>query len=434
MERLGETMISLQIINKILSTQNASILDRYALEEEYFPGYEKEYRFIKEHLDTYQKVPDEATFLAKFPDFELLQVNESDEYLVNTIREEHLYYQSVEVVQNVADKLKVNADDAVNYLQTQIDKLKPSRVITGTNIIANARERYNSYKQKQNATDPYYIPTGFKELDELLGGWAKGEEFVVLFARTGMGKSWVLITSMAKAWEANYKVGYISPEMSGDKIGYRFDTIIKNISNKSLVRGNEVEGYEEYIDMLCQMNNPFLVATPKDFQKNITVSKLRSFCINNNLDILAIDGITYLRDERRQKGDNKTTMLTNISEDLMALSCELQIPVLVVVQSNRGGVKTEGESGVPELENIKDSDGIAHNATKVISLKQSSGCLQMSIKKHRDGEMGGELNYTWNIDKGEFNFLSSSGSTPEPTRTTAPAPTKRTEKEFTDLF
>lgn len=425
-------MISLQIINKILITQNASLLDRYALTVDYFPGYEKEYNFIKQHLDNYHKVPDEATFISKFPNFELIEVNESDEYLVNTIREEHLYYKSVDVVQTVAEKLKTNADEAVNYLLTQVETLKPSQIITGTDIIANAKERLDVYKNKQNTQVPAYIPTGFKELDELLGGWAMGEEFAVLFARTGMGKSWVLVTSMATAFSNNYKVGYISPEMSPVKIGYRFDTVFKNFSNKALVRGQNAEGYEEYINTLSQMPIPLLVATPKDFQKNITVSKLRSFCINNKLDILAIDGITYLRDERRQKGDTKTTMLTNISEDLMGLSCELGIPVLVVVQSNRGGVKTDGETGTPELENIKDSDGIAHNATKVISIKQASGHLEMSIKKHRDGETGGTLNYTWNIDKGEYMFISKNGDTPT---TSAPQqPMKRPEKSFTDLF
>lgn len=428
-------MISLQILNKILHTGDSSILNRYALTEEYFPGYEREYRFIQNHLDTYNKVPDAATFVDKFPEFELIDVNESDEYLVNTIREENLYYKSVEVVNNVAEKLKVNADEAVGYLLQQVDTLKPSQVVTGVDIIGNARERYETYISKQNTEKPAYISTGFKELDDLLGGWAKGEEFVVFFARTGMGKSWMIAKCMTEAFLNNYRVGYISPEMSATKVGYRIDTIIKNFSNRALVRGGDVEGYKDYIDTLSQMNIPFLVATPKDFQKNITVSKLRAFCINNKLDILAIDGISYLRDERKQRGDNKTTMLTNISEDLMSLSCELQIPIITVVQSNREGVKVNGEQSVPELENIRDSDGIAFNATKVISIKQDSGCLQIAIKKHRDGEMGGILNYTWNIDTGEFKFLQCTDSNYMPQQThSQPVYVKQQRTNDTDVF
>ena len=89
----------------------------------------------------------------------------------------------------------------------------------------------------------------------------------------------------------------------------------------------------------------------------------------------------------------------------MLLSVELQIPILVVVQSNRGGVRGEEERGTPELENIRDSDGIAQNATKVISLRQTGPGLEMGIKKNRDGSTNVKLVYTWDIDTGIFTYI-----------------------------
>ena len=85
----------------------------------------------------------------------------------------------------------------------------------------------------------------------------------------------------------------------------------------------------------------------------------------------------------------------------MQLSCELKIPILVVVQSNRGGT----EKDTPDLEDIRDSDGIAHNATKVISLNQKEEALVMKIKKNRDGKIGDKLTYLWDIDLGEFTWM-----------------------------
>ena len=103
-------------------------------------------------------------------------------------------------------------------------------------------------------------------------------------------------------------------------------------------------------------------------------------------------------------GGNKTTTLTNVSEDLMALSMELKIPVLIVVQANRNGA-TEDEN-VPELESIRDSDGISHNASKVMSIRQlKDGILKMEIKKQRFGAVGGKLTYSWNINTGEFTYV-----------------------------
>jgi replicative DNA helicase len=428
-------MITLQILNKVIQTGDIQLITKNALTEEYFVGYEPEFNFIMNHFNKYGKVPDKATFLDKFNDFNLIEVAETDKYLLDTLYEEHLYYKSVEVVQKVAELLKTNANDAVEYLHSQLPNLKIATSSEGTDIIKQADERYQTYLEKMNAKNPWYITTGFEELDDILNGWAKGEELVVLFARTGQGKSWVLAKTLTHAWQIGNRVGYISPEMSPTKIGYRFDTLLKNFSNRNLVWGKEEPDYEQYINDLKTKENPFIVATPLDFEKKVTVTKLKHFCQTNKLDILGIDGITYLTDERYKKGDNKTISLTNISEDLMALSIELGIPILVVVQSNRGGVKDADSEGTPELENIRDSDGIAQNATKVIALRQTGAGLEFGIKKHRDGINGGKLIYYWDIDKGQFNYIPSNEDAVKPEKRQKKADKiKNSFNDGTDVF
>lgn len=400
-------MITLQIINKVLQTGDIQLINKNALTEEYFVGYETEFNFIVDHFNKYGNVPDKATFLAQFEEFSFVDVTETDKYLLDTLYEEHLYYKSVEVVQKVAELLKANANDAVEYLHSQLPNLEIAATSEGTDIINQADERYKIYLEKMNADNPWYVTTGFEELDDILNGWAKGEELIVLFARTGQGKSWVLAKTLSHAWQIGNRVGYISPEMSSARVGYRFDTLFKHFSNRNLVWGREEPDYEKYIKELKNKENPFIVATPLDFQKKVTVTKLKHFIQSNKLDILGIDGITYMTDERYKKGDNKTISLTNISEDLIALSIELNIPIIVVVQSNRGGVKDDDTEGTPELENIRDSDGIAQNATKVLSLRQTGAGLEIGIKKHRDGASGGKVIYYWDIDKGVFNYIPS---------------------------
>jgi replicative DNA helicase len=428
-------MITLQILNKVIQTGDIQLITKNALTEEYFVGYEPEFNFIMNHFNKYGKVPDKATFLDNFNEFNFIEVAETDKYLLDTLYEEHLYYKSVEVVQKGAELLKTNANDAVEYLHSQLPNLQITATTEGTDIISQADERYKIYLEKMNAKNPWYITTGFEELDEILNGWAKGEEFVVFFARTGQGKSWVLAKTLTHAWEIGNRVGYISPEMSPTKIGYRFDTLLKNFSNRNLVWGREEPDYEKYIKELKNKENPFIVATPLDFQKKVTVTKLKHFIQSNKLDILGIDGITYLTDERYKKGDNKTISLTNISEDLMALSIELRIPILVVVQSNRGGVKNADSEGTPELENIRDSDGIAQNATKVIALRQTGAGLEFGIKKHRDGINGGKLIYYWDIDKGRFNYIPSSEDAVKPEKRQKKADEiKNSFNDGTDVF
>lgn len=397
-------MVSLQILNRVISTKDISIITDNNLTIDYFLEYEDEYSFIKEHFDNYKNVPDTETFINKFPDFELLEVTESDRYLVDAIREEYLYSKSVPVIKKAAELLKSDANEASRYLQSELVNLTPNYTTPYVDII-HSNSRVEMFEDKSNNKDKWFIPTGFEELDDIIYGWQCGEEFVVIFARTGIGKSWVLVKTVQHAWEIGKNVGYISPEMSADKIGYRFDTLNNHFSNMALVRGDKskvsIDEYKQYNEKLAEHNNRILVSTPMDFNKQVTVGKLRTFVQANNLDMLAIDGITYMTDERYKRGDNKTTSLTNISEDLMALSCELKIPILVVVQSNRGGT----EKDTPDLEDIRDSDGIAHNATKVISLNQKEEALVMKIKKNRDGKIGDKLTYLWDIDLGEFTWM-----------------------------
>lgn len=398
-------MVALQIISKILAVQNIAIIDDNLIPIEAFVGYEDEIEFILDHFDKYGNVPDKATFLSKFPEIELVDVTESDKYLVETIREEYLYYRSVPVVQKVAELLKTDANVAAEYMITAVKDLQPTYTLGGIDIIADAQERYTQYLQRRENPENWFFTSGFEELDDLIHGIQRGEELIVLFARINQGKSWVLEKMCTHVWQLGFNVGLISPEMSANSIGFRFDTLYKNFSNKQLMYGkDDVKEYEKYVEDLAKKTNKFIVATPGDFNRVITVSKLKNWIQQYDLNLLAIDGITYLTDERFKRGDNKTTSLTNISEDLMLLSIELNIPVIVVVQANRGGAN-DSETDTPNLEHIKDSDGIGANASKVISLKQTKdNKLIMQIKKQRNGPVGDKLRYQWNIDVGEFEF------------------------------
>ena len=403
-------MISIQIISKILASGDYSIIRDNDLTADFFVGYTNEFNFIREHIDEYGNVPDTVTFLEKFPDFELVDCQETDRYLIDALNEEYLYYKAVPVIKQMAELLKTNSNKAAEYLISELPNLQPVYSTRGVDIIKQAQQRFDALKDKLNNRDNWFFTTGFPELDDVTGGLQRGEELCVLFARINQGKSWVLEKMATHIWQLGFNVGYISPEMSGNSIGYRFDTLYNHFSNRSLSWGKELEidDYTDYINELQSKNNAFMVATPLDFAKKITVGKLRNFVKQNALDVLCVDGITYLTDERQQKGDNKTTTLTNISEDLMGLSIELKIPIIVVVQSNRSGVVDKDSNGTPELEHIKDSDGIGANASKVISIRQrSENILELGIKKQRNGVVGGILQYSWNIDRGEFTFIPS---------------------------
>lgn len=394
-------MVELQVLNKILKDKNDSILQLNNITRDYFDEYIEEYDWIMNHKSQYGNIPDVETFLGAFQDFDVINISESPEYLVASFKEEYLYRQAVPILQTLADKLQTNSYEAVDYLKTKLPELKVEGVAKGIDIISQAKERYDEWKETKENQDSHFIATGFEELDEIIGGLHCGEELLVLFARTGVGKTWVAIKMLEHCWKMNKRVGLLEPEMTANRIGYRFDTIHQHISSRALYKGEDIQGYEKYISKLSQSTIPFYVTHPKDFNKSVTVSKLKSWCETNKLDVLAIDGISYLTDDRKQRGDNKTTSLTNISEDLMQLSIDLGIPVIVIVQSNRGGAINEDL----QLENIRDSDGIAYNASIVISIQQKETGLQLVTNKVRNGPVNNKLVYLWDSDLGTFQYI-----------------------------
>ena len=91
-------MIELQYLSKLIISKEYSLLSASGIGIDHFPNYSKEYEFIKAHFDKYNTIPDIATFQNKFPDFKLIQVSESDDYLISAIRESYTYNRAREIL------------------------------------------------------------------------------------------------------------------------------------------------------------------------------------------------------------------------------------------------------------------------------------------------------------------------------------------------
>lgn len=409
-------LISVQVISKILATKDFSIVEDNLLDASYFEGYENEFKWINDFYNEYHKVPDEISFLDKFPDFELVEVTDSDRYLLETLRERHLFIKFTKVLPQVTELLKQDSEAAREFLeQTLHNELQPLNTINDVGVIESVFKRVEDSEYVSQNVASNYIPTGFDEIDADSTGLQRGDELAVIVARINMGKSWVAEYIGTNAVKQGYKVGYFDPEMSVSQVGYRFDTLYGNVPNSAVLFGKydeyfTVDDYKEYANNLKEeATGEMFITKPKTFNRKLTVSKLRAWIKMRQLDMVIIDGITYLTDERYKKGDSKTISLTNISEDLMDLSSEMHLPIIVVVQANRGGVSDKNSLDTPELENIKDSDGIAANASKVYAVKQlkdddGNTVLVIENKKSRTGEVGKQYKYIWDINRGKFEY------------------------------
>ena len=401
-----------QILNKILQDKSLSIIFENNLERDYFPTYSSEYDFIVDHYRQYDQVPDKTTVLDHFPTFPIYEISESVDYLINSIQENYLFSKMAPVIKGAHDKSKENANEALEYMTSQVNDLQILRSAPAVDLTKEgADQRYQEYILRRDNPEKAIIPTGFKELDSIVNGWERGEELVTVLARSNQGKSWLLTTFGAYAWLANYKVGIYSGEMSTSKVGYRFDTIVGNISNKALVRGyaEEQPAYLEHITRLKNNPNSFKAVTRKELGGRATVPKLVGFIEKYELDMLIIDQFSLMDDYRARRNDDLRFQLAHISEDLFNLSCKYKIPILAASQANRAGAKknSEDDGSPPELEHIAESDAIGQNSSKIVSMRQKDGAMEMQVRKNRESPLGEKLTYTWNIDRGEYLFVPS---------------------------
>ena len=395
-------MIQLQFLNYILNIKDSSLIVLNNLNESHFSDYKGEYGYVKRHLDKYGNIPDLETFLSSFPEFEVIKVNETPQYLIEALFTDYKTRKLAEVFNKIRTLLMNNkVDEATNLYQQEAENFFVGVSLQSVDILKDT-SRYEAYLERTKDFNKYYISTGFKELDQIIGGWDRQEELATIVARTNYGKSWILLKCAAAAAKQGLKVGIYSGEMSERKVGYRIDTLIGHIPNGSLTHGNiSIQAdYEQFIKELPSMFTGSLkVLTPNMINGPADVNALRLFIEKENLDILFVDQLSLLEDHRN--GKTPVEKAANISKDLKNLQVLKRVPIISVSQQNR----TKNEGGAIDTTQIAQSDRIGQDSTCIIFLEKDEDIIKLNLVKSRDSANGKVLSYLVDFNKGDFTFI-----------------------------
>lgn len=402
-----------QILNKILQTKDYSFITLNNLTADYFFNYKAEYEFIKTHYDTYHTVPDRLTFLNSFPDFVIQDVNEPNNYLVEQLYNDYNQSYLASCFNRV--KKLLEADDTVGAMelfQNSVQNLHVGSALQCTDIMSDT-SRYDRYLDMIANQSKYFISTGFTELDKIITGIDRRNENMVIAARTGVGKSWLLLTIAAAAAKQGLNVGIYSGEMSVDKVAYRIDTLLGKIDNRKISRGDLYykDHYKNYLDSLkCSGFGAIKVLTPADIAGPATVDALQAFIEKEHLDILFIDQYSLLEDTSRAKATHEK--VANISKAIKNLQVLKQIPIVSVTQMNR----SKNEDKTQDTTQIALSDRIGQDATVILMLDKCDAedvnhkgyyKVMLNLVKSRDGGDGRKLNYLWDFNTGDYKYISN---------------------------
>ena len=418
-------MIQLQVLNHIINNKDIEFLAKW--DKKYYFNYENEYDFILNHYNQYKVIPDISSVLDHFQDFTPVEVTESVVYLEQRLYEEYVYDTTVKIINESGDGFTKDAVKTKESILSKLQQIAPPNRTYGIDIVKEAPKRYDNLLDRQVHREEHIFSTNMTELDIILnGGLRRGEELVVIYARTNNAKTWIAEKIAVEVWagprDASDKptgngnnVGFFSPEMSAIQIGYRFDTLFKNFDNNGITGSDgsfNSDSYKKYVNTLAKKERPiFSVVTPLDFpDKRVTVDELKRWIEELDLKMIVIDGLQYLSNQRPGRGKTAVDNLTEVSEDLMLLSMEKSIPIIVVMQSNRVGARdSDGEVSTesPELDTIRGSDGVSHNASRAISIYKAKNIIKLYLSKNRYGEKGQHLFYDYDINNGKFIYTSN---------------------------
>ena len=271
--------------------------------------------------------------------------------------------------------LETNASEIIERAESELFNLS-STGETGkdfqdfsTTLTQAIKSAESAYKREGHLSG---LPTGFTDLDQLLGGLHK-TDLIIIAGRPSMGKT-ALATNIAfkmastnSVEDKNKKntVGFFSLEMSSEQLATRILAEDSAISSEKIRRGemnaNDLQKIIKSSQKLAEISL-FIDDSP-----NLSIATLRTRARRlkrkHNLDAIVIDYLQLLRPSLARP-DNRVLEIAEMTRNLKALAKELNIPVLCLSQLSRQVEQRDNKK--PQLSDLRESGAIEQDADVVM--------------------------------------------------------------------
>ena len=309
-----------------------------------------------------------------------------------------------------AEDINVVIDRAESTLFSVSEERTTRDLVPVKQIARDYLERVEMLHQR--GEDIIGVPTGFTDLDRLLGGLNKSD-LVILAARPGMGKTSLQNgIALTAATRFAKRVAIFNLEMSSEQLVQRMLSAETRIDSQRLRRGqlhdHEWPIFMEAIGRLSE-TRIFIDDTP-----SITPNQLRTKCrrlyAEHGLDLILIDYLQLMQAEYTT--NNRVQEISEISRSLKGLARELDVPVLAAAQLSRAVEQRQDKR--PMLSDLRDSGSIEQDADIVMFIYRDDyynpdtterpNIAELAIAKHRHGPTG-SIDLYWHSKLASFRNL-----------------------------
>jgi replicative DNA helicase len=209
------------------------------------------------------------------------------------------------------------------------------------------------------------IPTGFPDIDKLLGGGLQRSDMVVVAARPSLGKSTLAFNIAHYAASNGSRVGIFSLEMSAEQIAIRLLAGEANVNSHRLRIGltNEAED-RRVLDAIGALSDLPIYIDDTPVQGIVEMrGKARRLETQRGIDLIIIDYLQLLSGSEGNRNENRVQEMGLISRSIKAMARDLDIPVLAVSQLSRA--VEQRPSHRPLLSDLRESGSIEQEADVV---------------------------------------------------------------------
>jgi len=308
-----------------------------------------------------------------------------------------LGYQEEKEVNEVLDK----SEQSIFAVSQKFLKQKFTHI---KDVLTGAFERIDELHRERGKLRG--LPTGFTELDNLLGGFQKSD-LIILAARPSVGKT-AFALDIARNAAVRYKksIGLFSLEMSKEQLVDRLISGEAGVNMWNMRTGRLSEANDDFPRIGHAMSELSESNIFIDDFANTNVMELRTKArrlqMEHGLDMIIIDYLQLMEGSgSRQSSESRVQEIAEISRALKGLARELNVPVLALSQLSRA--VELNKPAIPKLSHLRESGSIEQDADVVMFIYRKSAdrnydpnslteeekhLAEIIVAKHRNGPVG----------------------------------------------
>ena len=237
--------------------------------------------------------------------------------------------------------------------------------------------------------------TGLPDRDRKINGLNKSD-LLLIAARPGMGKtSLALNVALNVAKSTDKTVAFFSLEMSREQLATRLLSNESFVDNQKLTTGKLDE--EDWGKLSLASSALSQTDIRVDDNPAITVAEMNAKCRRlDNLGLVVIDYLQLMTAAAPGKtGENRVTVVSEISRALKIMAKELNVPVICLSQLSRANESRTDKR--PMLSDLRESGAIEQDADSVMFIyrddyynenSEEKNIAECIVAKNRHGETG----------------------------------------------